>query len=406
MSNKVIIIGGGVASVNAIKAIREIDSEAEINVFQNENIYPYYRIKLTKNLFDDLEEDKIVIQKKEWYDINNVNLHLGQEVVDIDIYKQEIVLEGGNRFSYDKLLLANGSSNFKPPIKGIEKENIYTIRKLSDIQHIKNNIEDKKTALIIGGGIQGLETAWALQQHGIDVVIAEVLERLMPRQMDKRASEIIRNAIESFNIKLLLNSEVKEITGKNKVEAITTKNGDTIDCDMVIYSVGIRPNKNLFENTPIKTNLGVIVNDKMQTNIENVYAAGDVAELNGKIGGLWGVALEQGKTAGYNIAGIEAAYTASISVTMMNAFNMSLFSIGNIDENDCNQTLTDDNLDGLSYRRLFIKDNKIIGAILIGDIKQSNFLKNIIEKENLLSDIDLTEMSVNDLLNKLKTNKG
>lgn len=404
MINKVIIIGGGVAAINAIKAIRELDSQVEINVFQNEKTYPYYRVKLTKNLFDNLTEDKILLQKKEWYGLNNINLYIGEEVVNIDIYNHEIALESGSRFSYDKLLIANGSSNFIPPIDGIEKENVYTIRELRNIQDIKDNIEDKQDILIIGGGIQGLETAWALKQHGKAVIIAEVLERLMPRQIDRRASEILSKVIESYNIELLLNTQIEEVTGKHKVEGVTIKNGDSIDCDMIIYSVGIRSNIKLLENTPIKTNLGVIVNNKMQTNMENVYAAGDVAELDGKIGGLWGVALEQGKTAGYNIAGGEAVYTASVPVTMLNAFNISLFSAGNIEENSCDQTLIDDNPDVLSYKRLFIKNNKIIGAILIGDTKPSNLLKSMIEKETVLTDIDLSKISVNELIMKLKSN--
>lgn len=405
MNNKVVIIGGGVAAVNAIKAIREVDNEAEINVFQNESIYPYYRIKLTKNLFDNLEEDKILIQKKQWYDSNNINLHLDEEVIDIDINKKQIVLGSGKKFSYDKLLFANGSSNFIPPIKGIEKEDIYTIRTLSDVWNIKDNIQDTKTVLIIGGGIQGLETAWALQQHGRKVIIAEVQKMLVPRQLDKRASEILRTAIESFDIKLLLNTEIKEITGRDKVEGIITNSGDVIGCDMIIYSVGIRSNKSLLKNTLIKTNLGIVVNDKMQTNIEDIYAAGDVAEFNGKIGGLWSIAIDQGKTAGYNIAGREATYKSSIPATIMNAFNISVFSVGNTDENSYDRTLIDDSSDGISYKRLFIKDNKVIGGILIGDTKQSNLLKNIIEKEVLISDTDLVGISVNELLIKLKANK-
>lgn len=404
MSNKVIIIGGGVAAISAIKAIRELDIEAVIDVFQKEAIYPYYRVKLTKNLFDNLTEDKIILQKKEWYGLNNINLHLGEEVIDIDIYKREITLENGSRISYDKLLLANGSSNFIPSIKGIDKENVFTIRNFSNVQAIKKSIEDKRSTFIIGGGIQGLETAWVLHQQNKEVVIAEVMERLLPRQLDKRASEILSSVIKSFNIKLLLNTEIKEIIGEEKAQGILTKNGYNIDSDMVIYSVGIRPNKKLLENTPVKTNLGVIVNDYMQTNIGNVYAAGDVAEHQGKIRGLWSVALEQGKTAGYNIAGREDAYIASAPVTMMNAFNISLFSVGNTDENNCDETLIHDNSDGLSYKRIFIKDNKIIGAILIGDSKHANLLKKLIENETVLSDIDFSGMSIDELLMKLKSN--
>ncbi|MBL4938233.1 NAD(P)/FAD-dependent oxidoreductase [Clostridium sp. YIM B02515] len=272
------------------------------------------------------------------------------EVIDIETDMQEIALDNEMRFSYDKLLIANGTSNFILPIEGIEKENVYTIRKLSDIQDIKANIEDKKAVLIVGGGIQGLETAWVLHQHGMEVIVVEALERLMPRQIDSRASEILRKAIEDFNIKLILNTQIKEITGLDAVEGVATKNGDIIKCDMIIYSVGIRPNKKLLENTPVKSNHGIIINNKMQSNVKNVYAAGDTAELYGKLGRLWGTAIEQGKIAGYNITGRESVYTGSVPVTMMNAFNISLFSAGDIDENSCDLTLTDDNSEGLTYK--------------------------------------------------------
>jgi nitrite reductase (NADH) large subunit len=404
LSNNVVIIGGGVAAISAIKAIREIDSETSIYVFQNERIYPYYRIRLTKGLFDNLEENKILLQKKEWYELNNVNLYLDKEVVTVDTVNHRIIIDDGSSVSYDKLLLANGSYNFTPPIDGINKENVYTIRKFSDIQNIKTNIEDKNTVINIGGGIQGLEAAWALSQQGKEVIIAEVQERLMPRQLDKKASEILKKAIEGFNIKVLLETQIEKITGENQVKGVITKDGNIINCDMVIYSVGIRANKALVENTAIKTNHGVIVNDRMQTNIENVYAAGDVAELEGKIGGLWSIAADQGKTAGYNIAGRDTNYSSSVPVTTINAFNTSLFSMGNINEDSCTEILTEESLDGLSYKRIFLKDYKVVGAIVIGDAKYSPLLKSAIEKEKILADIDLSNISVNDLLSRLKNN--
>ncbi|HSQ34173.1 MAG TPA: FAD-dependent oxidoreductase, partial [Peptostreptococcaceae bacterium] len=189
MNNNVVIIGGGVAAINAIKSIREIDSKINIHVFQNEKFYPYYRIKLTKSLLDNIEEDKILIQKKDWYKLNNVNIYLDKEVIEVDTDKGEVIVDDGSRFGYNKLLLANGSSNFTPNIEGIEKENVYTIRKLNNIQDIKESIYDKKKILSIGGGIQGLETAWTLHQHGENVIIAEHHDRLMSRQLDKRASK-------------------------------------------------------------------------------------------------------------------------------------------------------------------------------------------------------------------------
>jgi nitrite reductase (NADH) large subunit len=351
---------------------------------------------------DNIEEDKILLQKKEWYKLNNVNLYLNKEVIGIDTDKSEVIIDDGSRFGYDKLLLANGSSNFTPNLDGIEKENVYTIRKLNNIQDIKENISDKKTILNIGGGIQGLETAWTLQQHGKNVIVAEFHDRLMPRQLDTRASKILQDAIENVKIKVLLNTQIQRITGEDSVNSVITNDGSTIDCDMVIYSVGVRPNKKLLENTFIKTNLGVVVDEKMQTNIENIYAAGDVAELDGRVGGLWNIAIEQGKIAGYNIVGKDKVYNGVVPVTTLNAFNISLFSIGDVNEENCSQTIIDESSDEITYKRIFIKDNKIVGAILIGDVKYSTLLKGVIEKGTELINIDLSNISVNELIIKLK----
>ncbi len=404
MSANIVIIGGGVAAISAVKAIREIDSDIDISIFQNEKYYPYYRLKLTKGLFDNLEEEKIMLQKKDWYESNNVKLYLDSEVIGIDTIKSEIILQNGNKFGYNKLLLANGSKNFMPPIDGIDKENVFTIRKLDNIREIQDKINDKTAVLNVGGGVQGIETAWSLNKYGKNAIIAEFQERLMPRQLDKRASEILKTAIEGFKTKVLLNTQIVKILGEDKVRAVETMDGKTIESDMVIFSVGIRANKELLAGTEVKTNNGILVNEKMETNIENVYAAGDVAELNGRIIGLWNIAMEQGKTAGYNIVGKDAVYAGVVPVTILNAFKIALFSMGEVDEEQCDKTITQEDTDGLYYKRLFIRDNKIIGAIVIGDNKYSTLLKNAIEKKITFSNIDLLNGDVNDLLAKLKSN--
>lgn len=400
MSKNVVIIGGGVAAVSAVKSIREVDKEINIHIFQNEKYYPYYRIKLTKGLFDNLEEEKILLQKKEWYDLNNVKLYFNKEVLSIDTINNKINLNDGICFGYDKLLIVTGASNFKPPIDGINKENIFTIRELEDVKAIKDSVIDKKIILNIGGGIQGLEGAWAFSQQDKEVIVVEALERLMPRQLDKRASEILQNLIEKFNIKVLLNSKVEKIIGEGKAESIILNNGTRIKCDMIVYSVGIRANTKILENTEVNVARGIIVNNKMQTNVENIYAAGDVAELSGQIGGLWNVASEEGKVAGYNIAGKEASYSILTPVTMMNAFNTSLFSVGNIEES-FDKTIVEDEKEGKVYKRLFFKDDKIIGAILVGDTKASMILKKAIENKTIISDMNSLK-SFNDILAELK----
>ena len=398
----VIIIGGGVAAVNAMKAIRELDPEINIIAICKEAVYPYFRTRLTKSLFENLDADKILLQKKEWYEQNKIQLHLSKEVVSIDTEHRTIGLNDEVRLCYDKLLLANGANNFKPQIDGIDKENVLTIRNYKDVQTIKEHVGDKKTILHIGGGIQNLEAAWAMCSQGKEVIIAEFMDRLMPRQLDVRASEILKFAVESSNVKVNLSTQIVGLTGDNQVTGARTKNSEIISCNMVIYSVGIRPNIKLYEATVIQMNHGVIVDDHLRTNIENIYAAGDIAEFEGRVGGLWPIAMEQGKIAGYNIAGKSATYTSIMPVTTMNAFNLSVFSIGNIDENSNSLTIIDDPEDGTNYRRIFIRDDIVIGAIIIGDTKNNQLIKRFVENKTLIADIDFTHITVDDLLMKLK----
>lgn len=235
MNKNIVIIGGGIAALSAIKAIREIDKEINIYVFQDEKYYPYYRIKLTKGLFDNIEESKFLLQKKEWYELNKVNLYLDKEVIAIDIVNNEVKINDGSSLKYDKLLIATGASNFIPPIKGINKKNVFTIRKFEDIEDIKANAKDKQTVLNIGGGVQGLEAAWAFSKEGKDVTVVEALERLMPRQLDKRASDILKNKIEKCNIRILLNAQVERISGESSVDGVILKDGNKINCDMILF---------------------------------------------------------------------------------------------------------------------------------------------------------------------------
>ena len=402
MSNNIVIIGGSIAAISAIKAIREVESESRIHLFQDEKLYPYNRIKLTKNLFGNLDEKDVLLQKIEWYGANKVDLYLNNKIVRINVEEQECIASSGSKIQYDKLLLSTGSTNFKPAIEGIDKENVYTIRHLEDAWNLRDIIENNAVVVNIGGGIQGLETTWELNKQGKMVSIVEIQSRLMPRQLDQRSSEILKYVIESFNIKVLLNTKIKKVIGNNSVEGVLTDGGNIIDCNILGYSVGTRSNIDILEHTSIESNKGIIVNNRMQTNVKNIYAAGDVAEFDDKVPGLWNIAIEQGKTAGYNIAGKDTIYKNIVPVTTLNAFGISLFSMGNVDETKCDETLVDDNSSNTSHKRIFISGNKIVGASVIGDTKRSPVLKSAIENQTPLNDFHIPNISIEDLLNKLK----
>lgn len=398
----IVIIGGGIAAINAVKAIREIDNEISIDLFGNERYYPYYRIRLSKSLLGKLDEESIILQKKDWYELNKINLHLNARVVGINTEKKEVLLSNDERVKYDKLLIASGADNNVPKIEGINKRKVFTLRNLEDAYRIRECMDNSNTILYIGGGIQGLEIALSLKQQNKNVILAEIQSRLMPRQLDEDASNILQEMVKRAGVQILLDTEVENILGEAHVTAIQTKSGLKFDCDMVLYSVGPKPNIDFVLNTPIKINRGIAVDQKMLTNVEDVYAAGDVAEFEGRLSGLWSIAMEQGKVAGYNMVGHNVMYNQIVPVTNLNAYGITLFSMGKVDTSSETQTITEKDTDRLVYKKIFIENNNIVGAIAVGDIGKSPILKMAIEKKVSLEGIDIGNISIDELLERIR----
>lgn len=402
MSEKIVIVGDGIAAITAIKSIRKADQESEIHLFGKEKFYPYNRVRLSKGLLSSLEEEKILLQKTKWYEENNINLSTDTEIVNVDTHNKHVILENGKKILYTKLLLANGAKNFTPPINGINKKGVYTLRELEDAWDIMDEMKKATSVLNIGGGIQGLETAWILSKLGKKVTIAEILPRLMPKQLDERASKMLERAVRSQGIDIMLNTEVQEILGDKEASGFLTKENNEYPCNMVTYSIGIKPNIDILANSNIHTNKGVVVNDKMETNINDVYAVGDVAEYQGEIYGLWNIAIGHGKVAGSNIVGSESIYEHIVPVTTLNAFNLSLFSMGVVDEDKATDVVVEEDVQENIYNKVFINNSKVIGAIVIGNIKYSPILKAAIEKNIDLSGIDFKDVSFSKLTEIIK----
>ena len=402
MPEKVVVIGNGIASITAIKAIRELDQESEVHLIGGETFYPYNRVRLSKGLLSTLEEDKILLQKKEWYDSNNINLYLDSQVLSIDIDKQLVELSDNSFIPYTKLLIATGSHNIEPDILGIEKTGVYTLKTLQDAWDIMDKSKDSSSSLIIGGGIQGLETAWILSQMGKEVTIAHHSERLMRKLLDVKSSKILEEAIKSQGIKIIFNTVVNEVLGENKVEGFRTADNETYQCDTIMYSIGTKPNTDFLENTSIDIDRGIIVNNRMETNVAGIFAAGDVVQYNDMIPGLWNIAIGQGKIAGYNMVGKDIEYDTIIPVTTLNAFGLSLFSMGIVKEDYASHIILDDRSNDNIYNKVFISNDKVIGAIAVGSIKSSPALKSAIEKDINIQDIDYKNISFDDFIQELK----
>lgn len=406
MEEKIVIIGSGIAAISAAKAIREIDKQSEIVIFGEEKFYPYYRIKISKGLLGNLEEDKLLIQQKKWYTDNNIRVYCDNKVTGIDTKNKEAILEDGTRVPYTKLLLANGASNLTPPIKGIDKPGVFNLRTLDGALKILEYLNNVKRVLLIGGGVQNLEIANILSEGGKKVIIAEFASRLMPRQLDEFVSDKLKQSIEAQNIEVMLDTQVQEIFGEEKVKGFITKSGVQGACDMVIYSTGIMPNVSIAQNTDLEVNKGIVVNNKMQTNMKDIFAAGDVSEFNGRVYGLWSMAMQQGKVAGANICNQGLIFEPSAPVTSLSAFGISVFSMGYIEGDQDIDSLVEGSDNEHKYYKILIRNNHIVGTIVLGDNKKFMVIKSLIENEIEVNINESAKYSIDEFIEIISNKKG
>ena len=402
MRERVVIVGGGVAAVTAAKAIREINKDKEIIIYSEEKFYPYNRMRISKGMLSGIDEEKLLLEKRDWYDKNNIELNLNVKVTKIDIKEKVIDLYNGEKVNYSKLLLANGARNFQLPIKGINKKGVFSLRTLDDGKAILNNIAKVENILHIGGGVQGLELVSILAKAGKKVSVMEVSSRLMPRQLDEKASIILQAAAEKAGVNVLLNTKAEEVLGEDNLTGVVTVDNTIEECDMLIYAAGISPNSQVVSGSNIAVNKGIVVNNKMETNIKDVYAAGDVSEFNGTVFGLWNVATMQGKVAGINIAGEEAYFEGVVPVTTLEAFGISLFSMGVIDEEQASYIIKEEDIEKNIYKKIIIKEDRVIGGLFLNNPRAAVPLKEAIIKNVNLSTIDYKKCSLDNFIIKLK----
>ncbi|GIP23209.1 NAD(P)/FAD-dependent oxidoreductase [Paenibacillus sp. J22TS3] len=401
MPKHFVIVGGGVAAVHAAKAIRDQDGEAEISILGEESHLPYNRIKLTKGLFTDLHSEKVLIKKEKWYQANRIIVRTSTRVVSIHPDRQVVETADGQSLSYHKLLLCMGAKNRALGIKGDGLGNVHTIRDMIDADRLKEGLRQGSRVVVIGGGVQGLETSWALHEAGYEVTVIEASQRLMARQLDERSSDHLREVMERNGVKVILQAGVALIDGVESVTGIMLDNQTYLPCDHVVYSIGIVPNTSLAAETGIQVGKGITVNNKMETSAPHIYAAGDVAEFDGRVEGLWAGAIEQGRIAGSNMAAEGTIYRRAVPVTLFNAFGISLFSIGHVDEQQCDFRISGEK--NGAYTCLYVKNNTMVGAISWEGAAASLVYKTAIEQEFIFSGINLgADSSIEEIMNEVQ----
>ncbi|GAV24143.1 FAD-dependent oxidoreductase [Carboxydothermus islandicus] len=372
---KIVIVGGGIAGVSAAAAAREVSDTAEVILISAEKYYPYYRLKLSEYLSGELDEESLLLHPPSWYEERKIQVILGKKVTGARLESRELTLHDGTVVPFSSLVLTTGSYAFKPPVPGGDLPGVYTLRNLDDLKAIRERAEKARRAVIIGGGVLGLEVAYYLGKRGIQVGVVEHNNRLLPRQVDEEGSQILAGAAREAGVELYLTKDVDRIEGNEQVEKVVFKDGSSVATDMVVFSTGVRPYLEVANMLTLGVNRGIIVDKYMATSRENIYAAGDVAEFEGQMPGIWPVAMEQGKIAGANAAGASKIYTPIPPQNVLKVFGKTVFSIGTVSGEGITSRREDR---GDNFLKYYYKDEKLVGALLIGDVKLVNELRKLL----------------------------
>ena len=384
-----VILGNGAAGLSAAKAIRERDKTGSVIMISNEAYPTYNRPMLTKSMVAELDAKEILVEPEAWYQENNIHLLLEKEVTGIHTDKKEITLSDGTALKYTKLIYALGSECFVPPIPGTDKPEVVAIRRMSDIEKIEAMLYRVQNVVVIGGGVLGLEAAWELKKSRKQVVVLEAAPQIMGRQLDEGASQMLTDISRSNGIDIHAGVQIASIEGESSVTGVKLADGREFPAELVIVSAGVRANVGAAKNAGLDINRGIVVNADMSTSDENIFACGDCAEYEGINYAIWPQALEQGKVAGANAAGDALTYTTVSAGLSFHGMNTGLYAIGDNGKNPnlIYRTVEFKDMGRKQYEKYYFLNNRLCGAILIGDTSKMAFVTEAVEQKKTFKEM-------------------
>jgi nitrite reductase (NADH) large subunit len=380
MARTIGIIGNGVTAVTATREIARIDSSVKIDVFTDERHAYYPRPRLIDFIAGRVNERDIIQYDQDWYEKQGAQLHLSQAAVKVDPEKRSVTTHSSTHPGYDAVLVGVGSYPFVPPIQGMDKRGVYVLRTLDDAITIRETVSGSGKVIVVGGGILGIELAAAIRESGQEPIVVTNIDTLLPAQLDRNASDLLTKRLEKLGIKVLTNFTCKQVTGDEKANGAVSTAGDIVAGDMVIAATGVKPNVELAKATGIGVGKGIIVDERMQTSVPKVFAAGDCIEWKGAYYGIIPVALETAKIAAQNMLKPGSAkYEGTIPSNTLQVAGIDLTSMGvfNPQTPDYELLVQADPKRG-SYLKVVSKDGIAVGGIAYGDRKFAIKLRGLV----------------------------
>jgi nitrite reductase (NADH) large subunit len=392
MKEQLVLVGNGMAGVRTLEELLKIAPDKyDITVFGSEPYGNYNRIMLSPVLAGEKTIDDIMLNDEQWYIDNGITLHKGKPVAEIDRVNKKVIAEDGTAASYDRLLLATGSNPFMIPVPGKDKDGVIAFRDIHDVDTMLQASKEHKKAVVIGGGLLGLEAANGLMKQGMDVTVVHLLDSLMERQLDKPASALLKASLEERGMTFLMEAATEEIIGNGRVQGVRFKDGTEVAADLVVMGVGIVPNAALAKSAGLHCERGVVVNDVMQTFDPAIYAVGECAQHRGIAYGLVAPLFEQGKVAANQLAGLGYAYyQGSITSTKLKVTGIDLFSAGDFNEAEGDEVMVLQDPASGTYKKLVINNDRIKGAVLYGDTIDGTWYFQLMREDTSVADFRKT----------------
>jgi nitrite reductase [NAD(P)H] large subunit len=369
MRRKLVVVGNGMAAMRTVEELlRVAPALYDITIFGDEPYGNYNRILLSPLLAGEVRIDDILLHDDAWYRSRGIVLHKGKAVVAIDRRRREVTAEDGTTANYDRLLLATGSLPVILPVPGSDRSAVIGFRDVADVKRMLAAARQHRHAVVIGGGLLGLEAASGLLKRGMKVTLVHLLDTLMERQLDADAGQLLRQSLEQRGLDFVMPGETAEILGNDRVRAVRLKDGRTLPADLVVMAVGIRPNIALARSAGLHCGRGIVVDSTMLTFDPRIYAVGECAESHGATYGLVAPLYEQAKVCANHLAEWGCArYPGSLVAAKLKVTGIELLSAGNVAGGEgCETIVLRDGAAGI-YKKLVLRDNRIDGAVLYGD---------------------------------------